>query len=74
MKRPQRRNPSDPAWQLGRRYWLLWACVPVLLLALTVGAMAIQQTPHVKGRLRFGPNAYWRLQLQKAQSEAAKAN
>ncbi len=64
------RDPWDPAWELGRRYWLLWACVPVLLLALTVGAMAIQQAPHVKGRLRFGPDAYWRLQLQKAQSEA----
>jgi hypothetical protein len=70
LQTAETRVSSDPVWQLGSRYWLSWAAVPVLLLTLTAGAMAIQQSPHPKGRMRFGPNAYWRLQLRKTPGEA----
>ena len=62
------RDASDRRWRLGRRYWIGWGLTPVVLLALTVGAMAVQQAPHVKGRLRFGPHAHWRLELEKSRA------
>jgi hypothetical protein len=52
---------SDPRWRLGKRYALLCATVPVILLANTALSLAIQNPDHGEtGRLRFGPKAYWR--------------
>jgi hypothetical protein len=51
---------SDPCWNVGLRYGLVWACVPVMLLAVTGLSMAMQDGPASGARKRFGDDAYWR--------------
>lgn len=51
---------SDMKWRVGRRYWVTWALVPVLLLSITKASTAIQDEPYPSSRKRFGPHAYWR--------------
>ncbi len=66
-------EPSDVCWKPGVRHWLLWGTVPVLVIACTYGAMAMQDGPlTTKARLRFGPNAYWRTELEKKHREASQ--
>jgi len=57
-------SASDRRWCVGGRYWLCWALVPVLVVTATLLAMGMQEGPHRRGRLRFGPEAYWRLELR----------
>jgi hypothetical protein len=58
---------SNTCWLPGTAYWVSWAAVPALLVGFTYGAMAMQNGPHPKGRLRFGPKAFWRTELEKKQ-------
>ncbi len=52
---------SGLQWRVGKRFVLLAASVPVLLLCCTGLSLAIGEgPPGTRGRLRFGPNAYWR--------------
>jgi hypothetical protein len=54
-------SPSDPRWRVGPRYVLLCALAPVFLASITGLSMAMQDgSAGARGRLRFGPNAYWR--------------
>ncbi|MBI5093701.1 MAG: hypothetical protein HZB26_14815 [Candidatus Hydrogenedentes bacterium] len=56
--------PSDLRWNVGIRYGLLWACVPIMLLAFTGLSMAMQDGMAPGARKRFGPDAYWRQMTQ----------
>ena len=60
---------ADPTWRVGWRYWLVWAMVPVYLLLLTISADWMNDGTTNRGRLRFGKNAYWRLELQRQQEQ-----
>ena len=54
-------SPSDPRWRVGTRHALVCVLAPVLLLSITGLSLAMQDgPPGARGRLRFGPNAYWR--------------
>jgi hypothetical protein len=53
-------SPSDRRWNVGAKYWATFATVPVILIAISVLSMAMQDGPSPGSRLRFGPNAYWR--------------
>jgi hypothetical protein len=53
-------SPSDARWNVGIRYGLVWASVPVLLLSITGLSLAMQDGPAGGARLRFGQDAYWR--------------
>jgi hypothetical protein len=59
------RDASDPAWRAGRRYWLLWVSVPIVIVVVAYASMGMQDGPQPKSRLRFGPDAYWRLELER---------
>ncbi len=51
---------SDIRWRVGKRYVLVCASVPVVLLCITGLSMAMQDGIYGdRGRLRFGPEAYW---------------
>ena len=52
-------SPSDPRWNVGLRYGLVWACVPVILFSITRLSMGMQDGEAQGARLRFGPNAYY---------------
>lgn len=46
----------DARWRAGRAYWVLWAAVPVVLLLLTLGAMAVHPQGLPNAQYRFsGP-------------------
>ena len=50
----------DSRWRVGRPFAIFCAMMPVLLLVFTGLSMAMQDgPPGTRGRLRFGPNAYW---------------
>jgi len=51
--------PSDPRWNVGLKYWLGRAVVPVFLIAITGASTAMQDGGHGLHRKRFGPDAYW---------------
>jgi hypothetical protein len=68
---PANRSASDASWRMGRRYWLSWALVPLFLLIATFAAMAMQDGPHERARQRFGPKAYWRMELQTSKGQPA---
>jgi hypothetical protein len=52
---------DDACWNVGWRYWSLWASVPLLILVVTGLTLGMQEGPHPeRGRKRFGPDAYWR--------------
>ncbi len=54
-------SASDSRWRVGTRYAVVCALMPVFLLCLTGLSMSMQDgPPGAHGRLRFGPNAYWR--------------
>jgi len=54
-------SKSDPAWRVGKRFAFVAASVPVVLLGCTALSMAISDgSAGSRGRLRFGPHAYWR--------------
>ncbi len=54
-------SASDSRWNVGRRYWILCAALPVFLLCLTELSLGMQDGPlEGMGRKRFGPDAYWR--------------
>jgi hypothetical protein len=54
---------SDSRWRVGPKYWFLWGLSPVIVVAVTLASMAMQEGPHPDiGRKRFGPDAYWRQQ------------
>jgi hypothetical protein len=52
--------PTDSRWNVGAKYGLVWASVPLVLLCITSLSLAMQDGPADRARLRFGPNAYWR--------------
>lgn len=64
---------SDPSWQVGWKYWALWAWVPVHVVIASVIALAMVEEPWRKDqgleRHRFGPKATWRLELERQQEE-----
>lgn len=70
------RLPSDRCWKVGWKYWVLWAWVPVHILIASAIAVGIVDEPwrkdQGKERHRFGPNATWRLELQKQQAEQSE--
>jgi len=66
---PQR-DASDPWWRPSRGYWIAWLSVPLVLIGVTFGAMAMQDGPLKKFRLRFGPEAYWRTQQKQVKGKA----
>ncbi len=49
---------TDPRWRLGWRFWLMWALMPLLLLALSGITMAMHDGPMPGARARFGPEAF----------------
>jgi hypothetical protein len=52
---------KNECWRVGRRYAFVCALVPAVLLAITGLSTANQEGIFGdRGRLRFGPNAYWR--------------
>ncbi len=52
---------SDARWRVGWRFVIFCALMPVVLVAFTGLSMMMQEgPPGARGRLRFGPNAYWR--------------
>lgn len=52
---------TDACWNVGKRYALVWAVAPLVLLAYAAATTAMQNENHgALGRLRFGPDAYWR--------------
>jgi len=55
---------EDPTWTVGWRYWILWTCVPVIIAIVTALSLAVVEQGHSRGRKRFGPDAYWRQQLE----------
>jgi hypothetical protein len=51
---------SDKCWRVGWRFAVFCALMPGVLAGLTGLSMAMQdEPPGPRGRLRFGPNAYW---------------
>jgi len=61
---------DDTRWRVGRRYWLLWVCVPVLIAVVTALSLAVVEEGHGRARKRFGPEAYWQQELEKAEMTA----
>lgn len=51
---------SDPRWNVGLPYGLVWVGVPAFLVLISMASMAMQDGPASRARLRFGPEAYWR--------------
>ncbi len=51
---------SHEVWRVGKKYTLVWASVPPLLLLFTGLSMAMQDGPDTSARKRFGEDAYWR--------------
>ncbi len=51
---------TDKAWRLGVFHWIVWICVPIIMILLTWATLYFESGPISRGRLRFGPNAYWR--------------
>lgn len=63
-------DPSDNRWKVGAKYWFLWGLSPIVILAVTVLSMAMQEGPHPDlGRKRFGPDAYWRQQEEAGKTD-----
>ena len=56
--------PTDTRWNVGVKYGLVWASVPVFLLCITGLSLAMQDGPAAGARKRFGPDAYWREALR----------
>jgi hypothetical protein len=66
-------GPDNARWRPGRNFWIACAMAPLLLVTFTASSMAMQYdvdeagnavagpSPRGINRLRFGPNAYWRL-------------
>ena len=52
--------PSDAAWRPGAPIYVACAAAPVVLVAITLGSMAMQDGPADGARLRFGPEAFHR--------------
>lgn len=65
---------EDRRWLPGRWYAAAWLATPLLVAASAALAMAMQEGPHTKGRLRFGPNAYWRTQQPAATTSESPAS
>ena len=57
---------DDGRWRVGWRYWALWGCVPVIVAIVTALSVAVVEEGHGRARKRFGPDAYWRQQLEEA--------
>ncbi|GMW01387.1 MAG: hypothetical protein AMXMBFR84_25240 [Candidatus Hydrogenedentota bacterium] len=55
---------TDSQWRLGKAFLVLCLASPAVVFASTGLSMAMQTGPHPMSRLRFGPNAYWRVQTQ----------
>lgn len=51
---------EDVRWNVGRGYALIWLSVPIVLVAITLLSMGMQEGPAKGARTRFGPHAYWR--------------
>ncbi|HOE11695.1 MAG TPA: formylglycine-generating enzyme family protein [bacterium] len=51
---------TDRSWKLGVLHWIVWIAVPIIMLLLTEATLYFENGPISRGRLRFGPNAYWR--------------
>lgn len=52
---------NDGRWQVGWRFVVCCGLIPVVLLGITGLSLAMQdEPPGTRGRLRFGPHAYWR--------------
>ena len=51
---------SDPHWRPGKPVYLACAATPVVLVAITLGSMAMQDGAAGGARKRFGPEAYYR--------------
>ena len=62
-------SPSDPCWKVGWKYWAIWLWVPIHILIAAAIAVAMVDEPWRKDggleRHRFGPNATWRLEMQR---------
>lgn len=64
---------SDLSWRVGRRFWLLWAWVPIHVVLAGVIATAMVDAPwkadEGKERHRFGDRATWKLEQRKTDQQ-----
>jgi hypothetical protein len=62
-------TPDDLKWRLTPRCWVSWVLVPVFLLACTGIATTMQTQSFEGSKLRFGENAFWKLELKRKELE-----
>jgi hypothetical protein len=49
----QQLTPSDSYWRLGKKYWLIWLVIPIVILLIAYLTVASHDEPLPGSHLRF---------------------
>jgi len=53
LQTEQQLSPSDSYWRLGKKYWLIWLVIPIVILLIAYLTVASHDEPMPGSHLRF---------------------